>query len=132
MIDRRSFIKGCGGALIIGLLPHTSDQVLFGEKTLKTSSLCRLNFRRMLVNVDSLFHDVTIGSVNDDITRDSVLTALDSLLNMYNDRGFISNYEVQCDKHNNPYDFIDEGKIRLSILFQMKETGKYYAFDFVA
>ena len=94
---------------------------IWGQKTLGSFSLDRLNVRLLLIELKlALINLIDPEEFNliDDYTYNSIRAKADSLLKVVKARYGVYNYEVICDDSNNSSAYKDMGVINLEVMVQ--------------
>lgn len=111
--------------------------VLFGDRTaLATpSAFDRINVRRLFLAVEKRVAQLAKGvlfELNDDATRTSFSTALNSYLSEVQAKRGVTDYLVVCDSTNNTADVIDRNEFVAEIYLKPSRSINFITITFVA
>ena len=109
--------------------------VVFGQKTLqkKSSSLDRINVRRLLISLKSYISqiaDTLVFEQNTIATRNSFLTQVNPYLESVQQRQGLYAFKVVMDDTNNTADVVDRNELIGQIYLQPTRTAEFIILDF--
>ena len=109
--------------------------VVFGQKTLqkKSSSLDRINVRRLLISLKSYISqiaDTLVFEQNTIATRNSFLTQVNPYLESVQQRQGLYSFKVVMDDTNNTADVVDRNELIGQIYLQPTRTAEFIILDF--
>jgi len=113
----------------------TSNFVLFGQKTLqkRNTSLTRVNVRRLLINLKNFISrtaDNFVFEQNTPSTRESILSIINPYLNLVQEEGGLTAFQVIMDETNNPPSVIDNNQLVGQIYIQPTRTAEFISLTF--
>ncbi len=102
---------------------------IWGQKTLqtRTTSLDRINVRRMMIYVEKVIAGVTqylVFEQNDAKTRDRFLNMVQPILDRIKIKQGLYDFRVICDETNNPDDVIDRGQMNGDIWLKPTKSAE--------
>jgi len=114
-----------------------SGVTLFGDKTAlaSPSAFDRINVRRLFLNIENRVESLAkqvLFEQNDEITRGSFSSAVNSYLNEVSARRGITDFLVVCDDTNNTPDVIDRNEFVAEIFIKPTRSINYITLTFTA
>ena len=114
-----------------------SGVTLFGDKTAlaSPSAFDRINVRRLFLNVEKRVGNLAkqvLFEQNDEGTRSSFSSAVNSYLNEVQSRRGVTDYLVVCDDSNNTPDVIDRNEFVAEIYIKPTRSINYITITFTA
>ena len=109
--------------------------VIFGQKTLqkKSSSLDRINVRRLLIELKSYISQVAdtfVFEQNDAVTRNNFLSAINPYLSSVQQQQGLTSFKVIMDETNNTPNVVDNNQLIGQIYLQPTRTAELILLDF--
>jgi len=114
-----------------------SGITLFGDKTAlaSPSAFDRINVRRLFLNIEKRVERLAkqvLFEQNDEITRSSFASAVNSYLNEVQSRRGVTDYLVVCDDSNNTPDVIDRNEFVAELFIKPTRSINYITITFTA
>ncbi len=114
-----------------------SGVTLFGDKTAlaSPSAFDRINVRRLFLNIEKRVGNLAkqvLFEQNDEATRASFSSAVNSYLNEVQARRGVTDYLVVCDESNNTSDVIDRNEFVAEIYIKPTRSINYITITFTA
>jgi len=114
-----------------------SGVVLFGDKTAlaSPSAFDRINVRRLFLNIEKRVSNLAKGvlfEINDEITRSSFTSTINSYLNDIVATQGITDFLVVCDSTNNTADVIDRNEFVAELFIKPVRSINYITVTFTA
>lgn len=114
-----------------------SGITLFGDKTAlaSPSAFDRINVRRLFLNIEKRVERLAkqvLFEQNDEVTRASFASAVNSYLNEVQARRGVTDYLVVCDDSNNTPDVIDRNEFVAEIFIKPTRSINYVTITFTA
>jgi hypothetical protein len=114
-----------------------SGITLFGDKTAlaSPSAFDRINVRRLFLNIEKRVEKLgkqVLFEQNDEVTRASFASAVNSYLNEVQARRGVTDYLVVCDDSNNTPDVIDRNEFVAELYIKPTRSINYITITFTA
>lgn len=114
-----------------------SGVTLFGDKTAlaSPSAFDRINVRRLFLNIERRVENLAkqvLFEQNDEVTRSSFASALNSYLNEIQARRGVTDFLVVCDESNNTPEVIDRNEFVAELYIKPTRSINYVTVTFTA
>lgn len=111
--------------------------ILEGQKTTQVSQSAfdRVNVRRLFLRLERFAFQTLkqfVYELNNEYTRDKVISALKPVFERYKAMGGLYDYRLVCDSSNNTPDVIDQNEMKISIFLKPVRVIEFIGVTFVA